>query len=99
MPSQREIVLEEDISGPGGEAELAGWLVHKMGIVGKAGCPDRWHWRKGVLVIIEYKKKNKPLDGRQVKRIDEFQRAGFKVHRIDNHDAARRVLKLGQYAE
>jgi len=97
MPAQKEIVVEEDISGPGGEAEQAGWLVHKMQIIGKRGCPDRWHFRAGVLVIIEYKKRGKNQDGIQVKRADELRGHGFQVHVVRTHEEARKLLRLGIY--
>jgi hypothetical protein len=96
--AQKEIVLEEDISGPGGEAEKDGWLVHKLIIAGKRGSPDRWHFKKGELVIIEYKKIGESLSGNQVKRIRELREHGHKVHVCETHDEARRALRLGEYA-
>lgn len=96
--AQKEIVLEEDISGPGGEAEQAGYLVHKLIIAGKRGSPDRWHFRRGILVIIEYKKVGEHLSGNQVKRIKELREAGFTVHVCETHEEARRALKIGPYA-
>lgn len=100
MPVQKEVVLENDISGPGGEAEQAGWLVYKMQFVGRRGCPDRWHFRRDheKPVIIEYKKRGEKPDGLQVKTHDRLRSQGFKVHIVDTHDDARRILKLGPYA-
>lgn len=95
----REWVIENDISGPDGEAEKAGWLVHKMQFIGKRGCPDRWHFRGGQVVIIEYKKRGEKPDGVQVKRHNELRQAGFKVHVVCEHDDARRLLKLGAYEQ
>ncbi len=96
--SQNAWVVENDISGPQGEAVKAGWLVWKMQIVGRRGCMDRWHFRDGVLVIIEYKKVGKDMSANQVKRKEELQRAGFRVHTVDNHDRARKLLRIGRYA-
>lgn len=90
--SQKEIVLEEDITA---EAEAAGWLVYKMQFIGRRGCPDRWFFRQGELVIIEFKRRGETPDGLQRKTHDRFRGQGFKVHVIDNHDDARRVLGLG----
>ncbi len=98
MAHKRERVVEDDISGPEGEAEAAGWLVWKMKITGIAGCPDRWHFRRGELVIIEYKRVGEDPDGRQVRRANELRGHGFKVHVVRDHDHARRLLSLGQYA-
>jgi len=96
--SQKECVIEEDISGPEGEAVKAGWVVWKMVIVGRRGCPDRWHFRRGELVIIEYKRKGKEPDGVQTKRHNEIRSQGFKVHIVERHDHARKLLRLGEYA-
>lgn len=100
MPTPREVVLENDISGPDGEAVKAGWLVWKMQIIGIAGCPDRWHFRKDhpQPVIIEYKRVGEPCEGRQIKRHRELREAGFQVYVCDTHDQARKALKLGPYA-
>lgn len=94
-----EWAVENDISGPNGEAKAAGWLVWKMEIAGQRGCPDRWHFRKGVLVIIEYKNATTGrVSGNQKSRRRELEEQGFTVHIVDTHDHARRLLKLGKYA-
>lgn len=92
--AQKELVVELDISGPGGEAEQDGWLVYKMQIVGHRGCPDRWHLKKGRWVIIEYKKIGEEPDGLQKKRIREMREHGHEVHVCDTHAQARDVLGL-----
>lgn len=99
MPTPREIVLENQISGPGGEAEAAGWLCRKMQYIGRRACPDRWHFRKGVIVIIEYKRIGCKPDGLQDKEHSRLRNAGFKVHVCYTEDEARRALKLGIYAD
>jgi len=98
--AQREWVVENDISGPDGEAERAGWLVWKMQIIGKRGCPDRWHFRRDhpKPVIIEYKKRGEKPDGIQRKRHDELRGQGYEVHVVVDHDHARKLLKLGAHA-
>ena len=37
-------------------AENHGWLVRKMQYVGRRGCPDRFFFGFGVIVMIEFKK-------------------------------------------
>lgn len=88
---QKEIVLEEDIAR---EAEAAGWLVWKMQIIGQRGCPDRWFFKKGRVVIIEFKRRGEDIDGLQKKRKQELNDAGFKVYVCDNHEDAREALGL-----
>lgn len=97
MPTPREIVIENKISGPGGEAEAAGWLVRKMQYVGRRGCPDRWHFRDGVIVIIEYKKRGEKPDGLQQKEHDRLRGHGFRVYTVCEEDEARKLLGLGIY--
>jgi hypothetical protein len=99
VATPREIVVENDISGPGGEAEKEGWLCYKMQFVGRRGCPDRWHFRRREVVIIEYKKRGERPDGLQRKTHDRLRGQGFEVHVCDNHDDARRALKLGIYGQ
>ncbi len=79
----REIVTEE------ASVDLArrqGWLSEKMMYVGKKGAPDRHFYKAGVLMIVEFKKRGKDLDGHQVRRARELSAAGFTVHVIDNFE-------------
>lgn len=92
--AQREIVVEEDISGPGGEAERDGWLCHKVKIIGKRGSPDRWHFKRGRTVLIEYKRIGEVPTGQQNKRHKEFRAAGIEVFVCYTHDEARDALGL-----
>ena len=36
-------------------AERRGWLVRKMRYIGRNGCPDRWFFKDGIVVPIEFK--------------------------------------------
>lgn len=76
----REIVLEADAVK---FAEAHGWYQRKMQFVGVKGCPDRWFFRAGRLLIVEFKKLHGELDGHQVRRKRELEAAGWEVHVID----------------
>lgn len=93
--AQREIVLETYIVE---EAQEAGWVVRKMRYIGRRSCPDRWFFRAGVLVIIEFKKKGEEPDPLQKREHKRLLAAGFKVHVVDTYKHARQLLKLGRYA-
>lgn len=77
----REIVVEEKIVE---FAEKQGWLVRKMVYAGRRGCPDRWFFRNGKIVIIEFKKPGKEPDGLQAREIKKLREHGIRVHVIDN---------------
>ena len=94
--AQKEIVVETDICD---EAEEAGYVVRKVTYAGRRGAPDRWFKRFDTpWILIEFKKKGEKPDGLQQREHDKLRGAGQKVYVIDNHDDARRVLKLGPYA-
>lgn len=85
-----EASIEDDVVA---WAEQRGWLVRKMQYPGRRGCPDRFFFRGGNLVIVEFKrpgvKKADPLQVREHKRYTD---AGWKVHVINNRDDAKRIL-------
>lgn len=92
----REIVLENDIVD---EAEEAGYYVRKVQYFGRRGAPDRWFKRVDTdWILIEFKKRGEKPDGLQQREHDKLRGAGQRVHVVDNHDDARRILKLGIYA-
>lgn len=95
MAGQKEIVLELDIVK---EAEDDGWLVRKLQYVGRRGAPDRMFVKRGRIVFIEFKRKGEQPDGLQRREHDRLRGQGIQVHVIDNHDDARKLLKLGIYA-
>lgn len=74
-------------------AENNGWLVRKMQYVGRRGCPDRFFFRGGNLVIVEFKRpgRNK-ADPLQVREHKRYADAGWKVHLINDRDEAKRIL-------
>lgn len=79
----REIVLEEDSVK---HAEGLGWYQRKVVYAGVKGAPDRWFFKKGVLVIVEFKKIGEGPDGHQVRRHRELRAAGFEVYVIDRFE-------------
>lgn len=85
-----EASIEDDVVA---WAEQRGWLVRKMQYPGRRGCPDRFFFRGGNLVIVEFKRpgvnKADPLQVREHKR---YAAAGWKVHIVNNRDDAKRIL-------
>lgn len=77
----REIVVEEKVCE---FAEKQGWLVRKMVYAGRRGCPDRWFFRGGKIVIIEFKRAGKEPDGLQKREHQKLRDHGIRVHVIDN---------------
>lgn len=63
-----------------------GWLAWKMKIEGRNGCPDKWFFKDGRLIIVEFKDEGKPRQPQQVRRARELEAAGFEVHVIDNYE-------------
>lgn len=74
-------------------AENHGWLVRKMIYPGRRGCPDRFFFRGGNLVIIEFKRpgRNK-ADPLQVREHKRYADAGWKVHLVNSVAEAKRIL-------
>lgn len=85
-----EATVEDDVVA---WAENHGWLVRKMQYVGRRGCPDRFFWKDGKLVIVEFKRpgRNK-ADPLQVREHKRYADAGWKVHLINDRDEAKRIL-------
>jgi hypothetical protein len=85
-----EASVEDDVVA---WAEGEGWLVRKIQYPGRRGCPDRFFFRDGVLVMIEFKRPGKsnadPLQAREHKR---YAAAGWKVHLVNDRDHAKRIL-------
>ncbi len=79
-------------------AENRGWLVRKMVYPGRRGCPDRWFFKGGRVVVIEFKRPGKkvadPLQAREHRR---YAAAGITVHLIDSRDAACMILEGTPY--
>lgn len=75
-----------------------GWLVRKMVYPGRRGCPDRWFFKGGRLVIIEFKRPDDgKLSGNQSRERLRFRKAGFTVHVVDDRDTACMLLEGTDY--
>ena len=58
----RPAVLEADVEDAVVEwAENNDWLVRKMRFIGRRGCPDRYFYGYGHIVMIEFKRPNGTL--------------------------------------
>lgn len=79
----REIVLEEDSNT---YAERRGWYQRKVIFAGVKGAPDRWYFKCGILLIVEFKKLGEPPSIQQLRRHRELRAAGFEVHVIDRFE-------------
>ena len=80
-------------------AENRGWLVRKMQYPGRRGCPDRFFFRDGKLVIIEFKRPKKDeADPLQVREHRRYREAGWQVHVVNDRDEAVRLLGGEFYA-
>ena len=77
----RETVIEQKVCE---FAERQGWLVRKMTYAGRRGCPDRWFFRDGRIVIVEFKKPGSDCDGVQKREHTRLREKGVFVHVIDN---------------
>jgi hypothetical protein len=90
MKGELESSVEDDVVC---WATNRGWLVRKMQYPGRRGCPDRWFFRDGRLVIIEFKRPGKhTADPLQVREHERFAAAGWKVHVVNDRDVACRLL-------
>jgi len=95
MKHELESAIEDDVVA---WAENRNWLVRKMQYPGRRGCPDRWFFKDGQLVIIEFKRPGinvaDPLQAREHRR---YNGAGWHVHLINNRDAACQLLEGSNY--
>lgn len=90
MTRELEATVEDDVVA---WAENRGWHVRKMIYPGRRGCPDRFFFRDGNLVIVEFKRpgRNK-ADPLQIREHKRYADAGWKVHLINDRDEAKRIL-------
>lgn len=89
--AELEAEIEDDVVG---FAMIRGWMVRKMVYPGRRGCPDRWFFKGGQLVIIEFKKPvTGRLSGNQGQERKRFAKAGFTVHVVDDRDTACMLLE------
>lgn len=70
-----------------------GWLVRKMIYPGRRGCPDRWFFKNGRLVIMEMKRPDGTLSGNQKREIERFAAVGWTIHVVSDRDTACMLLE------
>lgn len=80
----RENVIEEDAVR---KAEERGWLVRKVVYAGRRGAPDRFMWKGGKLLMVEFKRPGRAPDAHQEREHKRLADAGWKVHVIDSWEA------------
>ncbi len=74
-------------------AENNGWLVRKMEYIGRRGCPDRFFWKNGHLVMIEFKRPGKNrADPQQEREHRRLEAAGWKVYVVNSVETAKEIL-------
>ena len=81
----REIEIEQPASA---YAESRGWFEFKIEKASKRAIPDRFYARKGVVILVEYKRPGEVPSRQQQRRINELRQAGVTVHVIDNMQTA-----------
>lgn len=74
-------------------AEARGWVVRKMQYIGRVGCPDRFFFGFGVVVLIEFKKPGGRLRETQKKEHARLAAVGVKVHVHDTVPGAQATLR------
>lgn len=77
----RESVIEERVCK---HAKTRGWLVRKVAYLGRRGAPDRWFFKDGQIVIVEFKRPGEPLAIHQSREKRRLEDKGITVHVIDN---------------
>lgn len=75
-------------------AVKAGWLVEKIVLTARGGFPDRFYARNGRVVLLEWKRDNKPARRQQLLRHDELRRAGVEVYVVFDSRSADEILGL-----
>jgi len=68
-------------------AEERGWLVRKVVYAGRKGAPDRFLWKGGKFLMVEFKRPGERPNPQQAKEHARLAAAGWKVHVIDNWTA------------
>jgi hypothetical protein len=68
-------------------ATVRGWLVRKLGWIGRRGAPDRLFMKGGRAIFVEFKATGEKPDPIQVREIARMRSAGMEVHVIDDIEA------------
>ena len=73
-------------------AKANGWLAYKWVSPSQRGVPDRLYFKKGNLVIVEFKAPGKKPTPYQQAIHRRLAAAGWEVHIIDNIDKGKELL-------
>lgn len=73
-------------------ARERGWLARRMKYLGRNGCPDSWFFRKGRIIIIEFKAPKKRPNLQQSREHDRLRKVGFEVFVIDDYEKGCRLF-------
>lgn len=74
-------------------AENNGWLSRKMTYAGRRGCPDRFFFGGGRIVVMEFKRPGGVPDAVQAREHARLKAAGTTVHVVS--DVERGIALLG----
>lgn len=65
-------------------AQRQGWLARRMQYIGRNGCPDTWFFKRGRVIICEWKDLGKIASLQQSLEHGRLRASGMEVHVIDN---------------
>lgn len=72
-----------------------GWINRKVQYIGVRSCPDRHFYRRGRIIIVEFKKpKGGRLSPGQVREIGRLKHVGMTVLTVWNEEDAERLYEL-----
>ena len=74
-------------------AENNGWLSRKMVYAGRRGCPDRFFFGKGRIVVVEFKRPGAFPDAQQQREHERLRQAGTKVHVVNDVEVGIALLQ------
>lgn len=73
-------------------AVAAGWICRKMKFTGRRNAMDRFFLKDGRIVLVEFKRPGKDVEGGQAAEVELFKAAGAEVYVIDNPLTILRIL-------
>lgn len=75
-------------------AEANGWVARKVQYPNRAGCPDRFFFKAGRLVMIEFKRPKGKLSDGQVREHKRLHEVGWPVYVCYSAAEAIKVLSV-----
>ena len=87
-------VLEKHIEAEGNAfAFRRGWLEFKLTSPSRRGWPDRFYVRRGVIILVEWKRPGEEPTVQQAKLHRELRDAGVKVYWMTSLEQAKEVFQ------